>query len=186
MITFDQERPFDGPQVESMLDASFGPERFKKSSYSIRNDNASIQELSIIVRKDGLLAGSVRFFPVRIHDMIMGSDTDALFLGPLAVHPAVQGLGIGRTIMQKAMANVRAAGHKRVLLVGDVNFYGRFGFESVLPSYITLPSGKERRLLIAKPATVSALPAVGKILPGWGMAPEQISHGSYPGLVPAA
>ncbi len=167
MITFDQEQPFDALQIEDLYDTAFGTDRHLKTSYALRANNPLIPNLSLVVRKQEKVIASVRFSPVHVHDMLTRRNSNAVLLGPLAVSCGEQGQGIGAQLMAKALAGVRAAGHKRVFLVGDIEYYHRFGFESVLPSFITLPNGKERRLLIAQPATVNALPAVGKLRAGY-------------------
>ena len=186
MITIDQEQPFDSSQIETLLDMVFGDERFSKSSHALRVDNPILSNLSLVAREGSRIVGTVRFCPAHIHDMLLGKNANAVFLGPLAIHPDYQGKGLGSQLMRKAMAGVKAVGHKRVLLVGDEAYYQRFGFESVLPSFITLPTGKDRRLLIAKPATVSALPAVGKILAGFAPLEASSSEPRFGELAPAA
>jgi len=165
MITYDQERPFDSAQVETLLDVAFGPDRFTKSSYSLRENVPALRHLSWVARADDRLVGTVRFWPIHIQDMILGTKESAVLLGPLAVAPDMQKYGIGAELMRKAVAHANASGHKRILLVGDHAYYSRFGFEHVLPRYITMPGGKDaRRLLVRQPATLPSLPAVGKIV----------------------
>ncbi|TNE62815.1 MAG: N-acetyltransferase [Alphaproteobacteria bacterium] len=165
MITFDQERAFDSAQVETLLDVAFGPDRFSKSSYSLRENVAPLTHLSWVARHEGRLVGTVRFWPIHVQDMIRGTKEQALLLGPLAVAPDMQSHGIGGDLMRRALARANASGHDRILLVGDHAYYSRFGFEHVLPRYITMPGGKDaRRLLVRQPATMASLPAVGKIV----------------------
>ena len=165
MISFDQERPFEKAQVEALLDAAFGPDRFKKSSYSLRENVDPIASLSKVARSGGAIVGTVRFWPILVQDLLRGTTSDALLLGPLAVAPDMQCHGLGGELMRRSVAAATAAGHKRILLVGDHDYYCRFGFKGVLPSYITMPGGRDaRRLLVRQPATMSSLPAVGKIL----------------------
>ena len=157
MISFDQERPFDKAQVEALLDAAFGPDRFNKSSYSLRENVAPVASLSRVARMDGdsgaRIVGTVRFWPILVRDLIRGSDMEALLLGPLAVAPGMQSHGIGAELMNRSIAAATAEGHKRILLVGDIGYYSRFGFKNVLPNYITLPGGRDaRRLLVRRPA----------------------------------
>lgn len=166
MINFDQERPFDGAQIEALLDAAFGPDRFNKSSYSLRETVAPIASLSHVARAEGRIVGTVRFWPVLIKDLLRGACEGALLLGPLAVAPSMQKYGIGSELMNRSLDAASTAGHRRILLVGDIDYYGRFGFKSVLPNYITLPGGKDaRRLLVRQNTALPSLPGVGKIIP---------------------
>lgn len=186
MITFDQERPSDSAEIENLLDAAFGPDRFQKSSYVLRENLTALPQLSCIARDGAHLVGTIQYFPIQIQDLLGGQSENALLLGPLAVSPTLQKSGIGAKLIGQTMASARAMGHKRILLVGDINYYSRFGFESVLPRYITLPGGRDaRRLLVWQAATISALPTVGKLLPGWAEALPERNWGAA-GLLPAA
>ncbi|MFC4347840.1 GNAT family N-acetyltransferase [Kordiimonas lipolytica] len=165
MITIDRERPFDKAAIEKLLDVAFGPDRFNKSSYSLRENNQPVAGLSYVARKADKIVGTVRYWPIEVRDLLGGKPVEALLLGPLAVSPSVQGQGVGAQLMHKSMASANGAGHDRILLVGDYAYYQRFGFEPVLPRYITLPGGKDaRRLLVRQPATTTSLPSVGKIV----------------------
>ena len=76
---------------------------------------------------DGRLVGTVRLWHVGV-----GPDRPALLLGPLAVDPALQGLGLGAKLMRAALERAAARGHGAVLLVGDAPYYARFGFSAAL------------------------------------------------------
>ncbi|NVJ98567.1 MAG: N-acetyltransferase [Alphaproteobacteria bacterium] len=165
MITIDRERPFDGAAIEALLDSAFGPERVTKSSYALRENNHPVPSLSFVARQDERLVGTIRFWPIQVQDMLSGRRLDALLLGPLAIAPDLQGKGTGGQLMARGVAAANAEGHQRILLVGDIGYYSKFGFEPVLPRYITLPGGKDaRRLLVRQPATISSLPTVGKLV----------------------
>lgn len=180
MISIDRERPFDAAAIEKLLDTAFGPERFEKSSYSLRENNKPIAALSHVARDGEKLVGTVRFWPVQVCDLLGGNRIDALLLGPLAVAPNLQSLGVGSDLMRTSVAAATAAGHQRILLVGDASYYGRFGFEPVLPRYITLPGGRDaRRLLVRQPATITSLPSVGKLT-----VPEPVGMPVMPDLLP--
>lgn len=189
MINFDQERPFDGVQIEALLDAAFGPDRFNKSSYSLRETVAPIASLSHVARAEGRIVGTVRFWPVLIKDLLRGSLDGALLLGPLAVAPSMQKYGIGSKLMNRALGAASEAGHRRILLVGDIEYYSRFGFKSVLPNYITLPGGKDaRRLLVRQSAALASLPGVGKVIPAdsASVLPAGAMAESYDRVLPVA
>jgi len=189
MINFDQERPFDGVQIEALLDAAFGPDRFNKSSYSLRETVAPIASLSHVARAEGRIVGTVRFWPVLIKDLLRGSLDGALLLGPLAVAPSMQKYGIRSELMNRALGAASEAGHRRILLVGDIEYYSRFGFKSVLPNYITLPGGKDaRRLLVRQSAALASLPGVGKVIPAdsASVLPAGAMAESYDRVLPVA
>ena len=189
MISYGQERPFDKAQVEALLDAAFGPDRFNKSSYSLRENIDPIASLSRVARLDGRIVGTIRYWPILVRDLLRGTDSEALLLGPLAVAPAMHSFGIGGELMRQSLAAAAEAGHRRILLVGDIDYYSRFGFKNVLPNYITMPGGRDaRRLLVRQSTAMPSLPAVGKILPAVpeGVIPAAALTGGYDRSLPVA
>lgn len=186
MIKLDQERSCDVAEIEKLLDAAFGPDRFNKSSYALRESLEPVPMLSYVARTDDHIVGTIRYFPIHIQDLLGGRSENALLLGPLAVSPTLQKAGVGGKLISQTLSAARAMGHKRILLVGDIDYYSRFGFESVLPRYITLPGGRDaRRLLVRQTATISALPTVGRLMPGWAETAPARSWATA-GLIPAA
>jgi len=166
MFTFDMERVTDAPEITKLLNIVFGADRREKASYALRQDAEPITALCQVVRHEGKVAASIRYWPIYISDLITGERCPALLLGPLAVDPAVQGAGAGSSLMIRTLSAAATLGHRRIVLVGDACFYGRFGFVSTLPSYITLPGGRDaRRLLVKQSALLPSLPAVGRVEP---------------------
>ena len=75
--------------------------------------------LSFTARTGTLLVGSVRLSPIRI------GETKALLLGPLTVEPAFRERGVGLALIERALKEAAANGHKLVILVGDEPYYGK-------------------------------------------------------------
>ena len=82
-------------------------------------------DLSYTARIGTLLVGSVRLTPVRI------GETPALLLGPLTIEPPFRDRGIGKAMMERALKDAKAKGHKLVVLVGDEPYYKRVGFKRI-------------------------------------------------------
>ena len=135
-IACEETAPEDHDAVEHLLDLSFGSDRRSKTSYRLREGNAPVPGLSLVVRDPGVsLAGTISFWPLAIGE----AQTPALLLGPLAVHPDRQGLGIGLELMREGLARARIKGHALVLLVGDEPYYARVGFARLPDGLISLP-----------------------------------------------
>jgi predicted N-acetyltransferase YhbS len=135
-IACEETTPEDHDGVEHLLDLSFGSGRRSKTSYRLREGNAPVPGLSLVVRDKGVkLAGTISFWPLAIGER----QKPALLLGPLAVHPDRQGLGIGLALMRDGLARARAQGHGLVLLVGDEPYYAKVGFRKLPPGLIGLP-----------------------------------------------
>ncbi len=172
MYTFDQERLSDNADINSLLDTVFGPDRENKASYALRDAVAPVHELCVVVRRQTGIAATIRYWRVSVSDLITNTSETALLLGPIAVAPDVQGEGVGSALIEHTLDRARQMGHERILLVGESCYYARFGFLPVLPSFITLPGGRDaRRLLVRQSARLPSLPAVGKLEP-WAEAQE--------------
>jgi putative acetyltransferase len=58
---------------------------------------------------------------------------DVYGIAPLGVTPARQGQGIGSALMTELLRRARDAGLPLVVLLGNPDYYGRFGFEASGP-----------------------------------------------------
>ena len=127
------ERPEDAPLVDALNEAAFGPGRFAKSAYRLREGVSHLGELSFVAVEGRKFRGSVRFWPIRI------GGHPALMLGPLAVQSDQRGRGIGVNLMEHALERARRLGHEVVILVGDEPYYARVGFAKLPPGRIRFP-----------------------------------------------
>jgi predicted N-acetyltransferase YhbS len=152
MLEIREERPTDLAQRERLLDACFGDERLRKTCERLRSGRLPAEGLSLVVEEDGAIVGTVRLWPVAA-----GRGRPALLLGPIAVAPARQGLGIGAKLMRAALANAAALGQRAVLLVGDAPYYARFGFSAGLTADLRLPGPYERERFLALDLVPGAL-----------------------------
>lgn len=164
MFDITTERPEDGPAIEALLDLAFGCDRHAKTSYRYRRGRAPVGVLSLVARRRGELVGSIRYWPVQIGQ----AATPALLLGPLAIHPAHQGVGIGRGLVYQTLDMAWWAGHRLVLLVGDLAYYGRMGFGPATPHGIVMSDEKPERLLAVELRPGALDEAEGLVLPWAG------------------
>ena len=116
------ERPDDAPAVAALDDDGFGPGRFAKTAYRLREGVAPEMALCLVAERGGKLVGSVRFWPIAV------GDSKALLLGPLAVLASERGHGIGVALMREGIAAARATDYAAIVLVGDESYYARAGF----------------------------------------------------------
>lgn len=139
--------PLNGPDsaaLDALLDLCFGPGRLARTAERLREGNVAVPECHFCAQNtDGSLLGSISFWPVCI------GDSPALLLGPLAVHPSHQGLGLGEQLMQKGLAAIDKARFPFVLLVGDLPYYERVGFQ-VAPRAVRLPGPVDPSRLLVK------------------------------------
>jgi len=144
------ERRTDAAAREALLDAAMGPGRRRKSSEALRRGRVPAHGLALVaVGDDGLLCGTVRLWHVHAGTRPDGSAVEALLLGPLAARADLKGEGIGKALMTEALARAAVSGHGAVLLVGDPEYYGRFGFSSGPTAGLAMPGPYETRRFLA-------------------------------------
>ncbi len=138
------EQPADVPVIEGLYASLFGPERFKRAAYVLRDGVPPIAKLCFVALAGDRLIASVRMTPITI------GGRAALILGPLVVDPLFKGRGAGRALVRMACAAAREQGHKVVMLVGDLPYYGPLGFTFLGRDVITLPAWVDPdRVLVA-------------------------------------
>jgi predicted N-acetyltransferase YhbS len=160
-IVISAERPQDASAIQILEERAFGPGRYARSAYRLREGNTHDPALSFVARVSTLVVGSVRLSRIRI------GQTSAVLLGPLIVDPAFHAKGIGRMLVEASVAAAQAAGHGVVLLVGDEPYYGRFGFRRLPPGRIAMPGPVDQMRVLALPLAEGAADALaGDVRPG--------------------
>ncbi len=135
---------------EALLDRAMGEGRRRKSSEKLRRGRLPAEGLAFAAEtSDGALAGTVRLWNVAAGHDAAGRPIPALLLGPLAVDPSLSGLGLGSALMRRAIAEARRLGHGAVLLVGDPEYYARFGFSADRTGDLAMPGPFEKRRFLA-------------------------------------
>jgi len=188
MITIREETFRDADAREALLDACFGPSRFQKTSERLREGRIPAEGLALVVEQDGRLVGTVRLWHVSA-----GPNRPALLLGPLAVDPALQGLGLGAKLMREALRRAARGGHKAVLLVGDAPYYERFGFSAQGTAALSLPGPYARERFLALELDPGSLQGAQGLVSATGAFEERpdlealvAAQSAGPGLRPAA
>ncbi len=132
MTNLRPEQHDDAVTIEALLDASFGPGRFAKTAYRIREMTSFLDPLSYIATHGDQLVGSIRY-------SLLKASVPFLWLGPLVVHPSFRGTGVGHALMTKTLEVARIDGHGLVLLIGDEPYYRRAGFSKLPEGVLSLP-----------------------------------------------
>lgn len=131
----------DKPAISALQNRVFGPGRYAKASYRLREGVEPIDALSLVAMREGdnTIVGSIRYWPVMIGPNASSQMDAALLLGPLAVAPEVQGKGAGLALMKESLRLAAGMGHRLVLLVGDLPYYARVGFSQVPRGRVVMP-----------------------------------------------
>jgi predicted N-acetyltransferase YhbS len=161
-FTILPETADDALAIERLYERTFGPGRFAKSAYRLRERMAHRPELSFTARIGTLLVGSVRLTPIRV------GATPALLLGPLTVEPPFRDRGIGYALIEHALAEAKAKGHRLVVLVGDEPYYGKSGFKRIPKGRAAMPGPVDPARLLVCELVDGAFDGVsGPIRPDW-------------------
>jgi predicted N-acetyltransferase YhbS len=144
-LTILPESPDDAAAIEHLTARTFGPGRYAKTAYRVREDIGHVPDLSFTARVGTLLVGSVRLSPI-----VIGT-APALLLGPLTVEPPFRDRGIGQALIMRSLEAAKAKGHRLVVLVGDQPYYGKAGFRAIPKGQVTLGGPVDpARLLVAE------------------------------------
>ena len=87
---------------------------------------ANALTISLVAEVDGKLVGHIAFSPVTFSD---GSE-NWYGLGPISVEPNYQKQGVGTKLVNEGLYLLKDLGAEGCVLVGNLNYYERFGFRS--------------------------------------------------------
>jgi len=141
MYQLDVENAADWWEVEALFDLCFAPGREMLPSYRLRHGIKPIKALCLLARDgNAVLAGAIRYWPVCV------GGAPVLLLGPVAVHPTRQGEGLAGVLIEESLTRARDRGWHRVMLIGDVSYYNRFGFARLEGLEMPPPTNPDRVL----------------------------------------
>jgi predicted N-acetyltransferase YhbS len=132
--TWRHATPADDAFVEELQALAFGPGRFARTAFRVRERYPIDKSLSLIAEVDGIPCGSVWMTPISI------GGVDGYMLGPLATHPDFRKLGAGK-MLAKAVRDLALERGKGsfVVLVGDQDYYCPLGWQVTTPGAIQWP-----------------------------------------------
>jgi predicted N-acetyltransferase YhbS len=153
-VAYLPEEPAHDPEIEHINAEAFGPGRFARAAYKIREGGPHEGTLSFVAVYEGAVIASVRM------TRIAAGEGKALLLGPLAVRPDYKNLGIGKRLVKIAVEAAEKAGAGVVVLVGDESYYGPLGFKKVKRGQLSMPRPVDLDRILAmelKPGALAAL-----------------------------
>ena len=151
-ITVRPATPDDLPAIKALQPRAFGPGRFSRTAYRIREGVPLISRFCLVAAAPGQLIAAIRFTEV-----VIGGVPGGLMLGPLAVEPEFAGQGFGKRLVADGLANAQAGGMRLSVLVGNEPYYARFGFVRVPPGQIWLPGPADPARILAAELAPGAL-----------------------------
>lgn len=153
-VIYLPETPAHDPEIDAINEEAFGPGRFARAAYKIREGGPHERQLSFVAMDGQEVVASVRM------TRVAAGAGRALLLGPLAVRPNHKNLGIGRRLVAIALEAAAKAGVPAVILVGDEPYYGPLGFKKIPRGQISMPRPVDLDRLLAheiEPGAVARL-----------------------------
>jgi len=131
-IDIRESLPEDRKALDAIYSAAFTDEDLTPLLRELLNEKDSV--FSFVAIRDGVLVGHVIFTMCSI----AGCSEKVGLLGPVAVSPHIQKQGIGSSLIQEGLNQLKSEGVIQIYVLGDPNYYGRFGFKpdgNVKPPY---------------------------------------------------
>jgi predicted N-acetyltransferase YhbS len=156
----------DKSAIEALLDAAFGADRHNRAAYKLRKDMQAIDALSFAVLDDDQLIGSIQCWPVRIKAYLQ-PDAELVMVGPVAVAPDRQNTGIGKRLMAAALDAAGQNGQPALMMIGDPEYYGQFGFFAAGTAGWQLPGPWDAHRLLLRNIGNHSLSKTGMLEPNY-------------------
>lgn len=119
-----RERHEDEAEIARVIEAAFGDEGVARFAEQIRASPGYVPELAFVSEERGEIVAHTMLSRVRL----AGPDVDVLILTPMAVRPDRQRQGVGRALVEAALAAADELGEPLVLVEGVPSYYPQFGF----------------------------------------------------------
>ncbi len=94
----------------------------------LRDDPAFVKELDFVMEKDGRLIGQ-NVFVRTVINADDGRDIDVLTMGPICIAPELKRKGYGKLLLDYSLEKAAEMGFGAVLFEGNIDFYGKSGFD---------------------------------------------------------
>lgn len=120
--------------------------------HMLRDDPAFVKELDFVMEKDGRLIGQ-NVFVRTVINADDGRDIDVLTMGPICITPELKRNGYGKMLLDFSLEKAAEMGFGAVLFEGNIDFYGKSGFDYARKfgiRYHDLPEGADDSFFLCK------------------------------------
>jgi putative acetyltransferase len=126
-IQVRQETPEDIRAIDVVHMSAFEGDDEVALIDSLRASSGFIADLSLVAEFKGRIVGHILLTRIKL---LRGKESDQILaLAPMAVVPSQSHRGIGTELVNAAVDKARSLGHRAIVVVGQPEFYHRFGFE---------------------------------------------------------
>lgn len=165
-FTFLLETPAHDAEIEYINAEAFGPGRYTRAAYKIREGGPHDPSMSFVVLHQNQVIASVRMTP------IAAGKGRAMLLGPLAVRPDYKNQGLGKALVKMALEAAHRAGRGATILVGDAPYYEPLGFKRLPYGQITMPRPTDPNRMLAAEHIPGAVALLGGLVTHVALARE--------------
>ena len=102
----------------------------------IRNSECYINDLSLVAEVDDKICGHIMVTPLNIRNM--NNTFQSLAIAPVSVSKEYQKKAIGKKLMESVIEHSKKLGYKSIVVLGDPNYYTKFGFKKAIDYDIKL------------------------------------------------
>ena len=128
----------------------------------LRDDPAFVNELDFVMEKDGALIGQNMFMKTVIN-ADDGRDIKVLTMGPICITPELKRRGYGKILLDHSLEKAAELGFGAVLFEGNIDFYGKSGFDYARKfgiRYHDLPEGADDSFFLCRELITGYLDSV--------------------------
>lgn len=127
ILDIRDERKEDHRAIYNLIQSAFADKEFSSGTEGpivnrLRTDGDLT--ISLVAVHAEVLVGHIAFSPLSLE----GVSKDIYALGPVAADPELRHQGIGTALINEGLARLRSINARACVLVGDPNYYHRFGF----------------------------------------------------------
>ncbi|MBR4172869.1 MAG: N-acetyltransferase [Clostridia bacterium] len=127
------ERKEDYPVVENLVREAFWNVYRPGCSehyviHMLRDDPAFVKQLDFVMEQNGNLIGQNMFMKTVIN-ADDGREIPVLTMGPICITPELKRKGYGKKLLDFSLEKATALGFGAVLFEGNIDFYGKCGFD---------------------------------------------------------
>lgn len=94
----------------------------------LRNDDSCVNELNFVMEKAGKIIGQ-NVFAKTVIEADDGRVIDVLTMGPICIAPELKRQGYGKMLLDYTVEKAKEMGFGAVLFEGNIDFYGKSGFD---------------------------------------------------------
>lgn len=120
LIEIREECSEDLAAIREVNQRAFGQEQEGNIVDALRANGAAL--LSLVALVNGAVVGHIMYSPINV------GDARGAALGPMAVLPEHQRLGIGSKLVEAGTQKLKDAGWPFIIVLGHADYYPRFGF----------------------------------------------------------